>query len=65
MKKLRVTALRHDNNGSLSPLPLKKLQANINADLHHRFKSCCFLQGKDMKEVLSELIEAWLLVNGK
>lgn len=40
-----------------------KLQTNIDLKLHHRFKTVCFLQGKGMNEVLTELIEAWLMAN--
>lgn len=37
-----------------------KLQTNIDVQLHHRFKTACFLQGKGMNEVLTELITWWL-----
>ena len=37
-----------------------KLQTNISQKLHHRFKTACFLQGKEMNEVLTELITRWL-----
>lgn len=37
-----------------------KLQTNIDLRLHHRFKTACFLQGKGMNEVLTELITWWL-----
>lgn len=37
-----------------------KLQTNIDVQLHHRFKTACFLQGKGMNEVLTELITCWL-----
>ena len=37
-----------------------KLQTNIDSDLHHRFKTACFLQGKGMNEVLTELMTRWL-----
>jgi hypothetical protein len=37
-----------------------KLQTNIDQTLHHRFKTACFLQGKGMNEVLTELITYWL-----
>lgn len=37
-----------------------KLQTNIDTGLHHRFKMACFLQGKGMNEVLTELITWWL-----
>lgn len=37
-----------------------KLQTNIDLHLHHRFKTACFLQGKGMNEVLTELITWWL-----
>lgn len=37
-----------------------KLQTNIDMILHHRFKAACFLKGKGMNEVLTELITNWL-----
>ena len=37
-----------------------KLQTNIDSDLHHRFKAACFLSGKGMNEVLTELMTWWL-----
>lgn len=37
-----------------------RLQTNIDANLHHRFKVSCFLHGKGMNEVLTELITSWL-----
>lgn len=37
-----------------------KLQTNIDSELHHRFKTACFLQGKGMNEVLTELMTWWL-----
>ncbi|WP_270655255.1 plasmid partition protein ParG [Enterobacter bugandensis] len=37
-----------------------KLQTNIDSNLHHRFKVACFLQGKNMNDVLTELIAYWL-----
>ncbi|MFP2240614.1 plasmid partition protein ParG [Pseudescherichia vulneris] len=40
-----------------------KLQTNIDINLHHRFKTACFLQGKGMNEVLTELITLWLETN--
>lgn len=39
---------------------VKKLQTNIDEELHRRFKTACFLQGREMKDVLTELIEGWL-----
>lgn len=41
----------------------KKLQTNIDEDLHRRFKTACFLQGREMKDVLTGLIEHWLFEN--
>lgn len=40
-----------------------KLQTNIDINLHHRFKTTCFLHGKGMNEVLTELITLWLETN--
>lgn len=37
-----------------------KLQTNIDITLHRRFKTACFLQGRNMNEVLTELITYWL-----
>ncbi|WP_426768681.1 plasmid partition protein ParG [Erwinia aphidicola] len=42
---------------------VKKLQTNIDEDLHRRFKTACFMQGREMKDVLTELIEHWLPEN--
>jgi len=42
---------------------VKKLQTNIDEELHRRFKTACFLQGREMKDVLTELIEGWLPEN--
>lgn len=42
---------------------VKKLQTNIDEDLHRRFKTACFMQGREMKDVLTELIERWLPEN--
>lgn len=42
---------------------VKKLQTNIDEDLHRRFKMACFMQGREMKDVLTELIEHWLPEN--
>lgn len=41
-----------------------KLQTNIDARLHHYLKAACFLHGKDMNEVLTELITRWLETDG-
>ncbi|MCT2388843.1 plasmid partition protein ParG [Erwinia pyrifoliae] len=41
----------------------KKLQTNIDEKLHRRFKTACFLQGWEMKDVLTGLIEHWLSEN--
>lgn len=45
------------------PASVKKLQTNIDEELHRRFKTSCFLQDREMKDVLTELIEAWLINN--
>ncbi|ENY5536626.1 plasmid partition protein ParG [Salmonella enterica] len=37
-----------------------KLQTTIDQTLHRRFKASCFLQGKGMNEVLTDLIAYWL-----
>ena len=37
-----------------------KLQTNIERELHRRFKTACFLQDRQMNEVLTELITWWL-----
>jgi hypothetical protein len=50
---------------SKPPMAMKKLQTNIDEDLHKRFKTSCFLQDREMKDVLTELIEAWLVNNEK
>lgn len=48
---------------SKPPASVKKLQTNIDEELHRRFKTSCFLQDREMKDVLTELIEAWLITN--
>lgn len=48
---------------SKPPAAVKKLQTNIDEDLHKRFKTSCFLQDREMKDVLTELIEGWLVHN--
>ncbi|HEC2037756.1 TPA: hypothetical protein R1888_004841 [Klebsiella oxytoca] len=40
-----------------------KLQTNIDLMLHHRFKAACVLRGKNMNEVLTDLISSWLKAN--
>ena len=37
-----------------------KLQTNIDTELHHRFKAACYLQGKGMNTVLTEIITEWM-----
>lgn len=41
----------------------KKLQMNIDEDLHKRFKLACMKQDKEMTEITIELISNWLKVN--
>ncbi|OLF56803.1 hypothetical protein BTN33_22720 [Aeromonas veronii] len=40
--------------------PVKKLQVNINEDLHRQFKSACVAKNVDMTEVVEAAILAWL-----
>ena len=41
----------------------KRLNANINTDLHARFKVATMKRGQDMSKVVTELLEQWLKVN--
>ncbi|PLR37577.1 chromosome partitioning protein ParB [Chimaeribacter coloradensis] len=41
----------------------KKLQTNIDEDLHRRFKTTCFMKDREMRDVLTELIQGWLAHN--
>ncbi|MFA4105782.1 plasmid partition protein ParG [Serratia nevei] len=41
----------------------KKLQMNIDEDLHKRFKLACLKQDKEMTEITVELIVNWLKDN--
>lgn len=43
----------------------KKLQMNINEDLHRRFKIQCAAQSTDMTTVIEEFITDWLSRGGK
>ncbi len=40
--------------------PVKKLQVNINEDLHRQFKSACVARNVDMTEVVEAAILAFL-----
>lgn len=46
------------NSGKGAAPPLKRLNANIPASLHARIKAQCALEGRDMTEVLVEVLEA-------
>lgn len=59
----RQLATALDAVGKPSSAAVKKLQTNIDAELHRRFKTTCFLQGREMNDVLTELIEDWLPEN--
>lgn len=43
----------------------KKLQMNINEELHKRFKLTCIKQDREMTEVTTTLIISWLKENEK
>ncbi|MDA1379130.1 plasmid partition protein ParG [Plesiomonas shigelloides subsp. oncorhynchi] len=51
------------NAVSKAKLPTKKLQMNIDEDLHKRFKLACFQHDREMTEVTIELISNWLKDN--
>lgn len=37
-----------------------RLNADIDADLRARFKAKCAMENREMQDVLTELIEAWM-----
>lgn len=43
--------------------PLKRLNVNIDAGLHARFKSVVAREGSDMTETLEQLLKEWLAKN--
>lgn len=59
-----VAALAAKNDGAKAPAKeQKRLNVNIDADLHRRFKGAVVGQDKDMTEVLTELLDGWLKEN--
>ncbi len=40
--------------------PKRRLNAQIDADLHARVKAKCALANKEIKDIVSELLEAWV-----
>lgn len=64
--KPNVAALAAKNDGVKAPSKeQKRLNVNIDADLHRRFKGAVVGQAKDMTEVLTSLMEDWLAKNEK
>lgn len=51
------------NAVSKAKSPTKKLQMNIDEDLHKRFKLACFKHDREMTDVTVELISNWLRDN--
>ena len=45
--------------------PVKKLQMNIDSDLHQRFKMSCMMKNLEMTTVIEEFIVKWLSENEK
>lgn len=41
----------------------KRLNVNIDLDLHNRFKTSVVRQGKDMSKVVTDLLDQWLKEN--
>lgn len=59
-----VAAIAAKNDGVKAPAKeQKRLNVNIDADLHRRFKGAVVGQAKDMTEVLTSLMEDWLAKN--
>lgn len=48
------------NAVSKAKSPTKKLQMNIDEELHKRFKLACFKNDREMTDVTVELISNWL-----
>jgi hypothetical protein len=59
-KPVDKAALEKFVNGSGPKGKTARLNAEIDADLRARFKSRCALQKREIKDVLAELIEAWM-----
>lgn len=59
-----VAALAAKNDGVKAPAKeQKRLNVNIDAELHRRFKKAVVNQDSDMTEVLTELLDGWLKAN--
>ena len=59
-KPVDTAALDKFVNGDGAKGKTARLNAEIDADLRARFKSRCALQKREIKDVLAELIEAWM-----
>lgn len=46
-------------------IPQKRVNVNLEASLHDRFKATAASQGRQMTEILIEFIERYVLDNGK
>ncbi len=59
-----VAALAAHNDGSAEPkAALKRLNVNVDAALHSRFKKAVTNKDKDMSKVVTALLEQWLSEN--
>lgn len=48
-----------EETGQEAPVRLKRVNADLSALLHTRFKAICAKEEKQMSEVIRELIEDW------
>ncbi len=56
-------AAKNDGAAKAPSKELKRLNVNIDAELHRRFKKAVVSQDTDMTEVLTDLLEGWLKEN--
>ncbi|GFZ69082.1 hypothetical protein PSE10B_56040 [Pseudomonas amygdali pv. eriobotryae] len=62
--KANAAEIAAKNDGAKAPSKeLKRLNVNIDAELHRRFKKAVVSQDTDMTGVLTDLLEGWLKEN--
>ncbi len=62
--KVNVAEIAAKNDGAKTPAKeQKRLNVNIDSDLHRRFKKAVVSQDTDMTGVLTDLLEGWLKEN--
>lgn len=44
---------------------VKRLQMNFPPELHKAFKTECFIQDREMTDVIKELVIGWMIDNGR